>query len=121
MTLHPNSFKNTKFPKIKGALDDSVRITKENWKNMAIHKSAKKRIRRNGRKAVENKSRLSETRTYVRKVEEAIKSGDQKAAQAALKTAQPHLHRTAAKNLIHKKNASRKLSRLSARIKLLKK
>lgn len=88
---------------------------------MAIHKSAKKRIRRNARKAVENKSRISETRGYVRKVEEAIKSGDQKAALAALRAAQPHLHRSAGKNLLHKKTASRKLSRLAARIKALKK
>jgi small subunit ribosomal protein S20 len=88
---------------------------------MAIHKSAKKRIRRNARKATENKSRISKTRTYVRKVEEAIKKGDEQAAKAALKEAQPHLHRTAAKNLMHKKTASRKLSRLSARVKALKK
>lgn len=78
-------------------------------------------MRRNARVAVRNKSRVSQTRTYVRKVEEAIKSGDQKAAQAALKAAQPHLHRTAGKNLMHKKTVSRKLSRLSARIKALKK
>ncbi len=88
---------------------------------MPVHKSAKKRMRRNARVATRNKSRLSQTRTYVRKVEEAIKSGDQKAAQAALKAAQPHLHRTGSKNLIHKKNVSRKISRLSARIKAIKK
>ena len=88
---------------------------------MAVHKSAKKRIRRNARAAAGNKSRISETRTGVRKVEEAIKSGDYKAAQEALKAAQPLLHRTAAKGLVHKKNASRKISRLSARIKALKK
>jgi small subunit ribosomal protein S20 len=88
---------------------------------MAVHKSAKKRIRRNGRKAVQNKSRASSMRTGIRKVEEAIKSGDQKAALEALKNAQPELHRGAAKGLMHKKTASRKLSRLSARIKALKK
>jgi small subunit ribosomal protein S20 len=87
---------------------------------MAVHKSAKKRIRRNARKAVENKSRISETRSGIRKVEEAIKSGDPKAAQDALKAAQPNLQRAAGKGLIHKKTASRKLSRLSARIKALK-
>jgi len=88
---------------------------------MAIHKSAKKRIRRNTRKAGENKSRMSKTRTYVKKVEEAVKAGDYPAAQAALKEAQPLLHRIADKGLVHKKNASRKISRLSARVKAIKK
>lgn len=88
---------------------------------MPVHKSAKKRMRRNANKALENKSRMSKTRSYVRKVEEAIKSGDEKAAQAALKAAQPHLHRTADKGLVHKKNVSRKISRIVARIKALKK
>jgi small subunit ribosomal protein S20 len=88
---------------------------------MAVHKSAKKRIRRNSRVAVRNKSRMSETRTGIRKVEEALKSGDYKAAQDALKTAQPLLQRTAGKGLIHKKTASRKISRLAARVKALKK
>lgn len=88
---------------------------------MAIHKSAKKRIRRNARAAKVNKSRVSQMRGGIRKVEEAIKSGDQKAAQEALKAAQPNIHRTAGKNLISKKNAARKLSRLVKKIKLLKK
>lgn len=88
---------------------------------MAIHKSAKKRIRRNAKRAAMNKSRLSGTRTAIRKVEEAIKAGDQKAAQEALKAAEPQLQRTASKNIIHKKTASRKISRLSKRIKALKK
>lgn len=88
---------------------------------MAVHKSAKKRIRSNARKAVQNKSRVSATRTAVRKVEEAIKSGDAKAAAAALKEAQPKLHRTAAKGIMHKKTASRKISRLAKRVKTLTK
>jgi small subunit ribosomal protein S20 len=88
---------------------------------MAVHKSAKKRIRRNARVADQNKSRMSALRTGLRKVEEAIKSGDEKAALLALKQAQPQLHRGANKGLLHKKTASRKLSRLSARIKALKK
>ena len=87
---------------------------------MAQHKSAKKRIRSNGRKAVANKSRLSATRTSVRKVEEAIKSGDVKAAAAALKEAQPLLQRTAGKGILHKKTASRKISRLSKAVKSIK-
>ncbi len=88
---------------------------------MAIHKSAKKRIRRNARRATYNKSRVSEMRGGIRKIEEAIKSGDSKKAQEALKAAQPSIHRTAGKNIISKKNAARKLSRLSTRIKALKK
>lgn len=87
---------------------------------MAIHKSAKKRIRRNARVAKQNKSRISGMRTTIRKVEEAIKSGDQKAAQAALKVAQPEIHRAASKHILHKKTAARKLSRISARIKKMK-
>jgi small subunit ribosomal protein S20 len=88
---------------------------------MAIHKSAKTRIRRNARRNVINTSRISKTRTAIRKVEEAIASGDQKAAAAALKSAQPVIHSSAGKGLLHKKTAARKLSRLSARIKKLKK
>lgn len=88
---------------------------------MALHKSAKKRIRRNARAQDTNKSRLSKTRSAVRKVQEAITKGDYAAARDALKAAQPELHRSAAKGLAHKKNASRKISRLSARIKAIKK
>lgn len=86
---------------------------------MAQHKSAKTRIRRNGRRLVINKNRVSRMRTMTKKVETAIASGDKKAAMAALKLAQPELHRTADKGTIHKKTASRKISRLSARIKAL--
>ena len=64
---------------------------------MAIHKSAKKRIRRNARVAAQNKSRTSQMRGSIRKVEEAIKSGDAKAAAAALKEAQPQIARGAGK------------------------
>ena len=88
---------------------------------MAIHKSSKIRIRRNARRDVINTSRMSKTRTGIRKVEEAITSGDYAAAAQALKNAQPEIHRSAGKGLLHKKTAARKLSRLSARIKALKK
>ena len=86
---------------------------------MAQHKSAKKRIRRNARRQTLNKSRVSKMRTLTKKVETAISAVDKKAAMAALKAAQPELHRTADKGIIHKKTASRKLSRLSGRIKAL--
>lgn len=88
---------------------------------MAIHKSAKKRIRRNARAKDVNKSRVSQMRTSIKAVEAAIKSGDEKAAAAALKAAQPKIQKTAGKGILHKKTASRKISRLSKQIKNLKK
>ena len=87
---------------------------------MALHKSAKKRIRRNARVTKQKISRTSQMRGAIRKVEEAIKAGDQKAAQAALKEAQPKLARSATKGILHKRTASRKISRLSKRIKSIK-
>ena len=88
---------------------------------MAMHKSAKTRIRRNARRKVINTARTSQTRSAIRKVEAAIAGGKYAEAQAALKDAQPVLHRGADKGVLRKKTASRKLSRLSARIKKLKK
>ncbi len=84
---------------------------------MANHQSAKKRIRQIGRRSQVNRSRLSRMRTYVKKVEAAIESGDAAAATDALKAVEPQLMRSAQKGIIHKNTASRKLSRLSARIK----
>ncbi len=86
---------------------------------MANTKSAKKRIRGNNKKRVINRDRKSRIRTFLRKVEEAIQSGDSKAAQEALRAAQPEIHRGVTKGLWHKNTAARKLSRLSARIKKL--
>ena len=88
---------------------------------MPVHKSAKKRVRRNTRVAQQNKSRTSEIRTYIRKVEEAVESGDQVAANEALKAAQPKIMRGANKGIMHEKTASRKVSRLSKQIKALAK
>ena len=88
---------------------------------MAVHKSAKKRIRSNARKAVRNKDKLSKARNSLRRVEEALKTGDQKKAAAALKEAQPLLQRTAQKGILHKNTVSRKISRLSKKVKALKK
>ncbi len=84
---------------------------------MANHQSAKKRIRQIRRRSQVNRSRLSRMRTYVKKVEAAIESGDAAAAKDALKAVEPQLMRSAQKGIIHKNTASRKLSRLSARIK----
>lgn len=86
---------------------------------MAHHKSAKQRIRRNERARVVNKNRISSIRRKLRGVEEAIASGDKKAAEEALRTAQPALHRGVTKGVLHKNTVARKLSRLSARVKAL--
>ena len=84
---------------------------------MANHKSSKKRIIRNANRAEINKSRLSRIRTYIKKVEAAITSGSQETAQAALREAQPEIMRGVSKGVLHKNTASRKMSRLAARVK----
>lgn len=66
-----------------------------------------------------NKARRSRIRTYLRKVEEAIASGDQDAATTALRAAQPELMRGVSKGVFHKNTAARKMSRLSARVKAI--
>jgi small subunit ribosomal protein S20 len=86
---------------------------------MANTKSAKKAARQTVRRTAMNKARRSRMRTFVRKVEEAIASGDKSAAETALQAAQPELMRSAQKNVIHVNTASRKISRLSTRIKAL--
>jgi len=83
---------------------------------MANTKSAKKAGRQTERRAVTNKARRSRMRSFTRKVEEAIASGDREAAQAALKEAQPVLVSAAQKGLVHRKTASRKVSRLAKRV-----
>ena len=87
---------------------------------MANHASAKKRIRRNDRAAIANGDRRNRIRTFVKKVEQAIESGDAKAAQESLRLAQPEIHRGVAKGVLKKNTAARKISRLSSRIKTLK-
>ena len=86
---------------------------------MANTKSAKKAARQAVRRTEINKSRRSALKTEVRRVEEAIASGDQSAALAAMKTAEPLLARTAQKGVVPKKTASRKVSRLTARVKAM--
>jgi small subunit ribosomal protein S20 len=83
---------------------------------MANTKSAKKATRKIARRTEINKGRRSRMRGAVRSVEEAIASGDAKAAQAALKTAEPALMRAAQSGVMHKSTASRKVSRLSHQI-----
>ena len=83
---------------------------------MANTKSAKKAVRQITRRTAANKARRSHMRTSVRKVEEAIASGNKEAAQAALREAEPIMVRTAQKGLLHSRTASRKVSRLVKRI-----
>ncbi len=86
---------------------------------MANTVSAKKATRKIARKTAVNKNRRTRMRTHVRAVEEAISAGDQQSAQDALKKAQPEIMRAAQKGIIHANSASRKVSRLSQRIKAL--
>ena len=86
---------------------------------MANSPQAKKRARQNEARFAVNKARRSRIRTFLRKVEEAIASGDKAAAEAALRAAQPELMRGVTKGVFHKNTASRKVSRLAARVKAL--
>ena len=86
---------------------------------MANTNSAKKATRKIARRTAINKNRRSRVRTYIRKVEEAIASGDKVAAEAALKAAQPELQRAATKGVMHRNTASRKVSRLANRVKTI--
>ena len=82
---------------------------------MANTPQARKRIRRNSRRQAINKSRVSRIRTFVKKVELAIASGDKANAEQALLAAQPELMRGVSKGVLHKNMAARKLSRLTRR------
>ena len=86
---------------------------------MANTPQSKKRARQNERKLEVNKARRSRIRTFLKKVEEAISSGDKNAANTALKSAQPELMRGVSKGVYKKNTAARKMSRLSSRVKSL--
>lgn len=83
---------------------------------MANTPQARKRIRRNQRRAEININRMSRIRTFVKKVEAAIAGGDKTAAAEALKAAQPELARGVARGVVHKNTAARKMSRLTKRV-----
>lgn len=83
---------------------------------MANTPQAKKRIRRNERRAEVNGARVSRIRTQVKKVEAALAAGDKDAATAALAVAQPEIARGVAKGVMHKNTASRKFARLTKRV-----
>ncbi len=86
---------------------------------MANTPSAKKAARKIERRTATNKARRSRVRTFLRKVEEAIASGDQAVANEAFKAAQPELMRAVSKGVYHTNMASRKISRLNSRIKAI--
>lgn len=86
---------------------------------MANTSSAKKMVRKIARRTEVNRARRSRVRTFLRKVEEAIASRDKQAADQAFRAAQPELHRAVSKGVFKKETVSRKLSRLSSRIKAL--
>lgn len=83
---------------------------------MANTPQAKKRIRRNDRRAEINGARVSRIRTFVKQVEAALESGDKAKAEAAIRKVQPELARGVAKGVVHKNTAARKFSRLTRRI-----
>ena len=86
---------------------------------MANTRSAKKMVRKIARRTEVNTARRSRMRSFIRKVEEAIASGDKDEATAALRAAQPELMRGVTKGVFHKNTAARKMSRLSSRVKAL--
>lgn len=86
---------------------------------MANTSSAKKAARKIERRTAVNRARRSQMRTYVRKVEEALASGNADAAKSALADAEPLVMRAAQKGIVHKNTASRKISRLTVRVKAL--
>jgi small subunit ribosomal protein S20 len=88
----------------------------EGQETMANTPQAKKRIRRNARRAEINGARVSRIRTFVKQVETAIASGDKEQATAAIRRVQPEIARGVSKGVLHKNTAARKISRLSRRV-----
>ena len=86
---------------------------------MANSRSAKKSIRQIVRRTAVNRNRIGRIRTFMKKVEEAIETGDKEAANSAFRAAQPEIHRGVTKGVLHKNTAARRLSRMSRRIRAL--
>lgn len=86
---------------------------------MANTSSAKKAVRQIARRTEVNRTRRSRVRSFLRKVEEAITTGNKESARAALAAAEPELMRAVSKRVLHKNTAARKISRLSARVKAI--
>ena len=83
---------------------------------MAQHKSALKRVRRDSKQTLRNHARISRIRTFIKKVETTVASGDKSAAQTALSLAQPEIMRGVTKGVLHPNTAARKVSRLNASV-----
>jgi small subunit ribosomal protein S20 len=86
---------------------------------MANHKSAQKRIRQTETRTATNRNRVSRIRTFIKKVEAAVTSGNKEAAVAAFRAAEPEIMRGVSKGVLKKNTASRRVSRLAARVKAL--
>lgn len=86
---------------------------------MANTSSAKKATRKIAARTAVNRDRRGRVRSYIRKVEEALATGDQTKAAEALKIAEPELMRAASRGIVHKNTASRKVARLTARVRAL--
>lgn len=86
---------------------------------MAHHKSAQKRIRQTETRTATNRARKIRIKSFIRKVEDALKAGDKSAAASAFKAAQPEIMRGVSKGVYKKETASRKVSRLAQRVKAL--
>lgn len=83
---------------------------------MANTKSAKKMVRKIAKRTDRNRARVSRVRTFIRRVEEAVSTGDKSVAEQALRDVQPELVRAAQKGVMHKRTAARKVSRLAKRV-----
>jgi small subunit ribosomal protein S20 len=83
---------------------------------MAHHPSAKKRIRQTAKRTEINRSRTSRIRTFIKKVELAVASGDAELAHDALRRAEPEIRRGANKGVLKLNTASRRISRLSKKV-----
>lgn len=86
---------------------------------MAHHRSAKKRIRQTAKRTAINRARTSRIRTYIKKVEQALASGDREAAEGALRVAEPEIRRGVSKGVLKLNTASRRISRLARKVNLL--
>lgn len=86
---------------------------------MAHSRQAKKRVRQTARRTLANKTRMSRIRTFIKRVEAAVAEGDQEAARAALRSAQPEIMRGVSKGVIKRSTAARRVSRLSRQVKTM--
>jgi small subunit ribosomal protein S20 len=115
----PTGWAATRPDRFFGGRAFAAALRNEESEFMANTKSAQRAVRKIARRTAVNKSRRSQMRTYVRKVEEAITAKDASAAAEALRGAEPLLARAAQKGILHKNAASRKISRLAKRVKAL--